>query len=348
MASDRLKYAMRGALAMTAVAAVVSMNPGSAVADPPANQQDALKQLNDASAAAEKAQQAYLAAKDDLKAKQDAKDTATHDIEKYGKDLDAAQKQEGQFRGEVDKLAAATYDGAQFTQLSALLSGQSAQDFLDQSTVLQMIASRNADILGTYDAAVNKATEAKNKAADAQKRASDAADAAAKIVADLEQKKKDADAAVAKSQAAYNQLSGAARNGLNSNGDNGVFVGPAGAAGTAMNVAVAQRGVPYVWGGTTPSGFDCSGLMLYSYAQAGVTIPRSAAAQYTVGKSVSMDSLQPGDLVFYGSTASNIHHVSMYVGSGKVVHAPTEGETVKIVPIGQSGSDIFGAKRIVG
>jgi cell wall-associated NlpC family hydrolase len=107
--------------------------------------------------------------------------------------------------------------------------------------------------------------------------------------------------------------------------------------------------VPYVWGGETPGvGFDCSGLTQWAYRQAGIDIPRSAAAQYTVGKAVSLDGLAPGDLIFYGSTASNIHHVAMYVGDGKVVHAPTEGEDVRIVPIQNSGSDIFGAKRIVG
>lgn len=348
MASHRMKIAMRGALAVTAVAGLVGMNPGSAVADPPANTQDALKQLNDASKVAEQAQQAYLAANDDLTAKQGAKDAATHDIEKFGQELASAQKQEEAFRGQVDQLAAASYNGAQFTQLSALLTGESAQDFLDQSSALQMLAARNVDVLNTYDSAVTKAADSKAKAADAQKRAADAADAAAKIVADLAQKKAAANAAVAQSQQALNKLTNAARGALGQGGDMGTYIGPAGAAGTAMNAALSQRGVMYVWGGTTPAGFDCSGLTMWSYAQAGVTIPRSAAAQYGVGKAVSMDALEPGDLVFYGSSASNIHHVSMYIGGGKVVHASTEGEPVKVVPIGNSGSDVFGAKRMVG
>jgi peptidoglycan DL-endopeptidase CwlO len=349
VASHRMKIAMRGALAVTAVAVVVGMNPSSAVADPPANTQDALKQLNDASKAAEQAQQAFLAANDDLTAKRGARDAATHDIEIFQQQLASAQAQEEVFRGQVDKLAAATYNGAQFTQLSALLTGESAQDFLDQSSALQMVAARNVDVLNTYDAAVTKAADAKAKASDAQKLAQSAKDAAAKILADLDQKKQAAVKAAADAKTALSKLSAADRKALGGDGDLGSFIGPAGAAGVAMQAALAQRGTPYVWGGEAPgSGFDCSGLTQYAYRLAGIGIPRSAAAQYGVGKSVSRDELVPGDLVFFGTSASNIYHVAMYVGNGMVVHAPTEGQNVKVVPVSHAGSGYFGAKRMVG
>jgi cell wall-associated NlpC family hydrolase len=341
---------MRGALAVSAVATVVGLNPGSAVADPtPSNVQDAKAQLDAASKAAEVADQAYLSAKDDLAAKQAQVAKATADIQTFGQQAKDAQAKEAQFRGQVDQLASAAYSGAQFTQLSALLTGKSAQDFLDQSSELQFLSQQNAAVMDGYDNAIKTADTAKAKATDAQKTAQSAQDAAQKILADMDGKKQAADQAVQKSQSIYNQMDAAAKGLLKGGGDQGVFLGPPGAAGTAMNAAVGERGVPYVWGGTTPSpGFDCSGLMLWSYAKAGITLPRSAAAQFTVGKAVSLSALEPGDLIFYGSTASNIHHVSMYVGNNEVVHAPTEGEDVRIVPISQSGSDIFGAKRIVG
>ena len=348
MASNRLKHTIRGALAFTAVATVVSLNPGPAVAAPPSNLQDAQSQLDAANKAAEQADQAYLAAQDEYNKDQAQVTKATADIQTYTQQQADAQTKQTQFRGQVDQLAAAAYSGAQFTQLSALLTGNSAQDFLDQSSELQMLAANNAQIMDTYDNAIKTASSAKDKASAAQKTAQTAAAAAQKVLADLSAKKNAADAAVAQSQSIYNQLNVAAKQHLGAAGDMGVFVGPPGQAGEAMDAAVSQRGVPYVWGGTTPSGFDCSGLMLWSYAHAGITLPRSAAAQYTVGTPVSLDALQPGDLIFYGPSASGIHHVSMYVGGGEVVHAPTEGEVVKIVPLSQSGSDIFGAKRIVG
>ena len=87
--------------------------------------------------------------------------------------------------------------------------------------------------------------------------------------------------------------------------------------------------------------------MQWSWRQAGITLPRSAAAQYGVGKSVSRGDLQAGDLVFFGTSASNIWHVGMMVSATEMVHAPTQNEVVKVVPL-STMSDYFGAKRLVG
>jgi len=348
--NHRLKRVMHGAVVVTAATAVASLSPGSATADPPpASAADPQQRFQELSSQADQIGQQYLAAKDALAARRDDLARATADIQKDDQDLRAAQADEEKFRGQVDQLAAASYGGAQFTQLSALLTGESAKDFLDQSTALQMVASRNLAVLNTYDAAVSKAADAKAKATDAQKRASDAADAAAEILADLDHKKQDAEKAVAEARAALGRLSAAQRHALLDVGDLGSFIGPPGAAGVAMQAALAQRGVPYVWGGETPGGgFDCSGLTQWAYRQAGVNIPRSAAAQYGIGQLVSRDALRPGDLIFFGRTASGIYHVAMYVGNGMVVHAPTEGENVKVVPLSQAGGGYFGAKRVVG
>jgi cell wall-associated NlpC family hydrolase len=88
--------------------------------------------------------------------------------------------------------------------------------------------------------------------------------------------------------------------------------------------------------------------MLWSWAKAGITLPHSSRAQYTYGKSVAYGAWQPGDLLFFGGSASTIHHVAMYVGNGEIVQAPTTGVPVQVVPVSGAGSDYFGAKRLVG
>ncbi|WP_455423370.1 NlpC/P60 family protein [Agrilactobacillus yilanensis] len=93
--------------------------------------------------------------------------------------------------------------------------------------------------------------------------------------------------------------------------------------------ALQYLGVPYVWGGTTPSGFDCSGLIYYCYKLEGRTIPRVSQGQSTQGKYVAIGDLQPGDLVFWGGVGT-AHHVALYIGNGQYIHAPQPGQTVKI------------------
>nr|WP_275402624.1 NlpC/P60 family protein [Streptomyces sp. SID13031] len=88
-----------------------------------------------------------------------------------------------------------------------------------------------------------------------------------------------------------------------------------------------QQGDSYVWGASGPSQFDCSGLTMYAWGKAGVSLSHSSKAQYGEGRKVSRADLRPGDLVFYGSPS--IHHVGMYIGNGRMVHAPNPGKPVK-------------------
>ena len=124
--------------------------------------------------------------------------------------------------------------------------------------------------------------------------------------------------------------------GSNSSGS----VSASGKAAEAVQIAMRYLGVPYVWGGSSPSGFDCSGLVMYVYAQLGVSLPHSAASQYGYGTHVSRSELEPGDLVFFGNP---IHHVGIYVGNGDMINAPHTGADVRIQPL---DSDYSGATRI--
>jgi cell wall-associated NlpC family hydrolase len=102
---------------------------------------------------------------------------------------------------------------------------------------------------------------------------------------------------------------------------------PAAARASAVQKALGKVGAPYRWGASGPSAFDCSGLTSWAFKQAGVSLPRTSRAQSAVGTPVSKANLQPGDLVFFYKPVS---HVAIYIGNGKVVHASTSGQPVKI------------------
>lgn len=110
----------------------------------------------------------------------------------------------------------------------------------------------------------------------------------------------------------------------------------------AIAAARAKIGTPYRWAGTGPNAFDCSGLTQFAYRAAGIELPHNSRAQYSSVEHVSVDELQPGDLVFSGS--GGIGHVGLYIGDGQMIHAPQSGETVKVSPLRRN---LIGAGRPV-
>jgi cell wall-associated NlpC family hydrolase len=117
-------------------------------------------------------------------------------------------------------------------------------------------------------------------------------------------------------------------------------------AAAAIAAARSRIGLPYVWGATGPDSFDCSGLTQWSYAHAGIALPRTAAEQWNAGPHPSLADLEPGDLLFYALNTSDpatIHHVTMYIGRGQMIAAPETGENVQIQPVYMQG--FIGAMR---
>lgn len=114
----------------------------------------------------------------------------------------------------------------------------------------------------------------------------------------------------------------------------------------AVAAALSKLGSDYVWGAEGPNVFDCSGLVLWSYAQAGLTLPRLASDQYFASTSVAVSAMQPGDLLVYAydpTDENTIHHITMYIGNGQMVHAPHTGDVVRVVPVYYDG--LFGVGR---
>jgi len=125
-------------------------------------------------------------------------------------------------------------------------------------------------------------------------------------------------------------------------------VGPTGAPpsryGGVVGIAMQYLGIPYLWGGASPeTGFDCSGFVMYVYAQIGVSLPHNAAMQYSYGTAVSQSELQPGDLVFF----NGLGHNGIYIGGNQFIHSPHTGDVVKISSLtGWYDSTYVGARRL--
>lgn len=244
------------------------------------------------------------------------------------------------------------YTSSAFSRTAALLQSQSGQAYLDQLETLNLLNARRTADLEQLQAAKTASDTAQSQATALL------ADATAQRDS-LKKQKDDLDGEQAKYKAELDQMTAAQRAAFYAAQDTAVtptgqtVAAPAetapiatpasasGAAATAVSVALAQRGKPYVYAASGPNSFDCSGLTAYAWAAAGVSLPHNAAAQINYGSRVSLDALQPGDLVFYYSPIS---HVAMYIGDGMVVHAPTSGDVVKVVSVYASGQPV-GASR---
>ncbi|GAA0537746.1 hydrolase Nlp/P60 [Saccharopolyspora subtropica] len=347
VASHGLKRSLRGALAATAVAAVVGMTSGPALADPqlPDNASDAAKQVRELQHQAEQLVEEKKKAEDDHEAKKAELDRANAEAFQAEQVANQARAEEERFRGQVDKLTHASYQGARLNKLSALLVSETPDDFLDRASALEVLAKDNNDAIRALASATEQAETAERTAQDARNRAAQAEADAARIAAELEQKSREVDEQIDRLKERLAELTDADRASLITDGETGVgSVAGSGAAIAAVNAALSKQGSAYVWGAKGPSTFDCSGLTYWAYKQAGVTIGGSTKTQVTQGRAVSASQLKPGDLIFYYSPVS---HVAMYIGNGKAVHAPTTGDVVKVTNYRNIGP-VTAIRRIVG
>jgi len=292
-------------------------------------------------------------------------------------DLTAAVAALAQAREHVRAVAYGAYTGARLGPLEAMLTSDSPDELLDRVGTLQTIAAHNNGTLGNADRANRDADQAKaaaeQVAADAQAQVerlaaqkADLDDQIAAYQADYERlntEEQRASRAAAERQAAAAQAAAdqAAAGPAASSGQSAdpapapaplappaiaaaPVAGGSSAAQTAVDTAMAQLGDPYVWAAAGPDAFDCSGLVQYAYAAAGIQLPHSSSMQSTMGSPVARSALLPGDLVFFYSPVS---HVGIYIGNGQMVHASTSGEPVKTASV-DSMPSYNSARRIAG
>ncbi|WP_433334947.1 NlpC/P60 family protein [Spirillospora sp. CA-294931] len=258
---------------------------------------------------------------------------ATDNARRQEKSLSAVQQ-------DVRRLAAAGYMNSGADPTASLFASQDPQILLDQASTLRYFANQN----GTRAQLLLQTMQSAQRA---RKTAEARATQVRTLRTELDGKRK----SVGK---LYDKARGKLAKAAPEKSAELPPVAGSGKGAEALRYALKQLGVPYSWGGGSRSGpsfgiaqganikgFDCSGLTMYAYAQVGINLPHYTGSQWNAGVHVSRDQLQPGDLVFFHS---DLHHMGMYVGGGKMVHAPQTGDVVKISPI--AGRPWAGAVRV--
>jgi cell wall-associated NlpC family hydrolase len=239
-------------------------------------------------------------------------------------------------------MVASQYKAPSFSRAAAMLASGSGQSYLETVQMLNLISAHQGDVARVASAA----TDASRKAETAAKNAVAATIAKRDEVSKQQQalqgqidkyKTLLATLTAAERASYFNQNTVSPAQVAN------ITPAPAKSKGAAaaVSAAMSQRGKPYVWGAAGPDSYDCSGLTMWAWGQAGVSLPHQSAEQQAMLPAVDSSQLQPGDLVFFGSPA---YHVGMYIGNGMFVQAPTSGDVVKVSSLG-SMSDYSGAGR---
>jgi cell wall-associated NlpC family hydrolase len=255
----------------------------------------------------------------------------------------------GTAQQQVRGIARAAYTGDGTGSFRALMTSDSADEFVGRISTLQSIAGHQGAVLQEAAVANVAAAQAQATAEQAAAEAQAQFDALAAKQAALQEE-------IAGYQAAFDSLSAQEQRVAAAGHDGaerasraerepvvplGPVVAGTAAAQKAIDIAMGQRGKPYVWAASGPGSFDCSGLTAYAFRAAGISLPHSSRMQAQMGQPVARDQLQPGDLVFFYSPVS---HVGIYIGNGQMVHAPTSGDVVKVAPLMGGYS---GARRVV-
>jgi peptidoglycan DL-endopeptidase CwlO len=335
---------------------------------------DAMAKLNELSRQAEQTTEAMHSAQLDLNNKLAVQQAADAKHTADAAAVESTKSQLATFQSSVDKLAAAQYMGGRTDGMDAMLTATSPQGLIDQLAVQRVMAAEMSAQMKSYRDIGQQAALAEDASANSAAEAKTAAEQAAAVRADLQSKQSRLQLQIAVVKGQYLALTPNQREALAAMppppappapdalppaDDPGVLAAPPGGippgdmappggiqgggapeAAAVIQAALSRIGSPYSWGGSGPNAFDCSGLVMWSFQQAGIALPHSSQALAQGGQPVAQDQMQPGDLVTYYSDAS---HVAIYIGDGMMVHASTYGTPVRVAPV--DNAPIFNIRR---
>lgn len=233
-----------------------------------------------------------------------------------------ASKQLVSRQARVAQIAAASYEQGGFDPTLEMAASSDPQSFLDRASIMNHLQTVNSGVVASLRSAEAAAQRARETSVQQESQV-------AKLESQIGQKRSQIEGKVTQIESsAYSQaLEVANRTGSFPNID---IPGPNTIGAEALRYALSKQGDPYVWGAVGPDQFDCSGLMMWAYQQAGISLPHYTGSQYNAGEHISQNQLEPGDLVFF---YPDLSHVGMYIGNGLMVDAPNEGEPVKVEPV---------------
>jgi cell wall-associated NlpC family hydrolase len=362
-------YALIGSLAACLVAVpAFAAPPSSSIAAKRAEAQQVLNEINSLNASLSRADELLNLA--NLKLAH-----VRHDIEENRRELRIAKQNLAKSRRTIAKRLVTLYTtGTETSTLELILGAKNLDDILNQIDTANRVSSVDSEVIGQVEVFKASVKEHARKLAEAQRQVTQLVamrrtqqraievrlgerrsllsslnseiaqlvhqQEVAQMISAQRARQRAADAQTQLRQAASASVVGAS-----ASTPEGATVLPPSSYGGVVGVALGYQGVPYVWGGASPSGFDCSGLVMYAYAQVGVSLPHSSYAQYNMGVAVPRDQLEPGDLVFF----DGLGHVGLYIGGGMFVHAPHSGTVVQVASLdaGWYAATYVGARRIL-
>jgi cell wall-associated NlpC family hydrolase len=303
------------ALIGLALAAAIGLVPGSAQADPDIDDVEA--RVDRLYHEAEVAQERYHDAKLEL-------DELRRDLGSLEADQARQDKRLGVVQEQVRDSVIRQYQGESLSAVGQVFVSEEPRAFLDQLATMTSYSELQTQLFASYS---REATALGIRRDATERRLSDIAE----IERRLADEKDTVDDKLAQAKELLGRLEAEEREQMTSRSAAPASapapVTASGNAGAAVQFAMAQVGDAYVYGAAGPDAYDCSGLTMAAWAQAGVSLPHSSSAQYGSGPQVSASALQPGDLVFYYSPIS---HVGMYIGNGQIVHAANPSTGVQV------------------